>query len=47
MSLFEFICSYRESNSDPQPPLRSQTSIDALEKLKEMKDEIGEGIFFL
>jgi len=45
MSLFEFICSYRNSNEDPQPKLRSQTTIDALEKIKEMKDEIGEEIY--
>jgi len=45
MSVFEFINSFRESNSSPHPELRSKTTIEALEKLKEMKDEIGEDIF--
>jgi len=45
MSVYEFINSYRESNDSPHPKLRSKTTIEALEKLKEMKDEIGEGIF--
>jgi len=45
MSLFEFINSFRESNESPQPEIRSKTTVKALEKLKEMKDEIGEEIF--
>jgi len=45
MTLYEFINSYRESNDSPHPELTSDTTIEALEKIKEMKDEIGEDIF--
>ncbi len=44
MSLYEFINSYRESNDSPHPEITSKTTIEALEKIKKMKDEIGEGI---
>ena len=44
MALYEFIHSFRESNNSTHPDIRSDTTIKALEKLKEMKDEIGEGI---
>jgi len=47
MSLFEFINSFRESNSSPHPEITSETTIEALKKLKEMKNDLGEGIFFL
>jgi len=45
MALYEYINSYRESNDSPHPKLRSETTMKALKKLKEMKDEIGEEIF--
>ena len=45
MTLYEFINSYRESNDSPHPEILSETTVEALEKIKEMKDEIGEGIF--
>ncbi|OUM65798.1 hypothetical protein PIROE2DRAFT_59777 [Piromyces sp. E2] len=47
MSIFEYINSYRESNNDPHPDITSQTTIEALEDLKKMKDEISEEIFKL
>jgi len=43
-SLCEFINSYRDSNSSPYPEITSKEAYNALIKLKEMKDEIGEGI---
>jgi len=46
MTVYEFINSFRESNESPHPEITSETTVKALEKLKEMKDEIGEGIFF-
>jgi len=47
MSLFEFINSYRESNDSPHPKIKSEITMEALKKIKEMKDEIGEGILKL
>jgi len=44
-AIYEFINSYRESNSSPHPEITSKTTYEALEKLKEMKDELGEVIF--
>jgi len=44
VSIYEFINSFRESNDSPYPEITSKTTIEALEKLKEMKNEIGEGI---
>ena len=45
MSVYEFINSFRESNESPHPYITSETTKKALKKLKEMKDEFGEGIF--
>jgi len=45
MALYEFINSFRDSNESPHPYINSETTKEALKKLKEMKDEIGEGIF--
>jgi len=45
VSLYEFINSYRESNESPPLKITSKTTIEALQKIKEMKDEIGEDIF--
>jgi len=45
MSLFEFISSFRENNESPQPEIKSETTVRALEYLKKMKDDIGDGIF--
>jgi len=45
MSLFEFINSFRESNSSPHPEITSETTIKALKKLKEMKYDLGEDVF--
>jgi len=44
VSVYEFINSYRESNKSPPLKVTSKTTIEALQKIKEMKDEIGEGI---
>jgi len=44
MSLYEFINSFRESKNSTHPELRSKTTKEALAKIKEMKNEIGEGI---
>ncbi len=46
MSVYEFINSFRESNSSPHPEITSKTTMEALEYLKYMKDEIGSGNFF-
>jgi len=45
MTVFEFINSFRDSNESPHPYINSKTTEEALKKLKEMKDEIGEDIF--
>jgi len=45
MPLYEFIHSFREFNNSTHPDIRSKTTMDALEKLKQMKNEIGEDIF--
>jgi len=45
MTIYEFINSFRDSNESPHPEIRSKTTVEALTKLKEMKDEIGEDIF--
>ncbi|ORX66087.1 periplasmic binding protein-like II [Anaeromyces robustus] len=39
--IYEFINSYRESNSSPHPELTSKTTIEALEMLKKIKNEIS------
>ena len=44
MTIYEFINSFRDSNSSPHPELTSKETKEALKKLKEIKDEIGEGI---
>jgi len=44
MPLYEFIHSFRESNNSTHPYIRSKATIDALEKLKQMKNELGESI---
>jgi len=44
-AFYEFINSFRESNNSTYVELKSKTTIEALEKLKEMKDEIGEELF--
>ncbi len=46
MTLYEFINSYRDSNDSPPLEITSDETIEALQKIKEMKDEIGEGILF-
>ncbi len=46
MTLYEFINSFRESNKSSHPGIRSKTTVEALEKLKEMKYELSEGNFF-
>ena len=43
LSLYGFINSYRESLEAPYPPLKSQTTIDALNKIKEIMNEISSG----
>jgi len=45
LTLHEFINSFRESNKSPVPSLRSKAALEALEKLKAMKDEFGEEDF--
>jgi len=45
MSLYEFINSYRESRNSTQPELRSKTTMEALEKIKEMKEIFGEDTY--
>jgi len=45
MSLYEFINSFRKSNDSPHPELTSEETMEALDKLKEMKEEFGEDIF--
>jgi len=45
VSFYEFINSFRESNGSPHPEITSKETIEALEKLKEIKNEIGEDIF--
>jgi len=47
MTVYEFINSFRESNESPHPKITSQTTKNALIKLKEMKDKIGESNFNL
>jgi len=45
VTIYEFINSFRDSNSSPHPELTSKETKEALKKLKEIKDEIGEEIF--
>jgi len=45
LSIYEFINSYRDSNKEEFPKLTDIKTIAALERIKEMKDEIGEDIF--
>eukprot|EP00833_Pecoramyces_ruminatium_P004711 jgi/Orpsp1_1/1178743/evm.model.c7180000066564.2 len=45
-SIYEFIFSCRDSYTDLFPELYSQTYINALEKMKELKDEIGSDVLF-
>jgi len=40
-SIYEFIYSFRDSIDDPFPEIRSKTTINALNYLKEMKEEFG------
>jgi len=46
ISLYEFIYSFRESKDSPFPKLTSQTSKNALEKLKQIKEEIASDEIF-
>eukprot|EP00833_Pecoramyces_ruminatium_P008823 jgi/Orpsp1_1/1182855/evm.model.c7180000082928.1 len=41
ISIYEFIYSYRDSIDSPFPELTSQTAINALKKLKKIKEEIS------
>jgi len=41
MAHYEFINSFRESNNSTHPEIKSKTT---MEKLKEIKDELGDGI---
>ncbi|OUM70662.1 hypothetical protein PIROE2DRAFT_1202 [Piromyces sp. E2] len=43
VSIYEFIHSFRESNSAPHPEIMSKTTIKALETLKKLKNEISSG----
>jgi len=45
ITLYEFINSFRESNNSTHPEITSETAKDAMKMLKNMKEEIGEGIF--
>jgi len=47
LSVYEFIHSFRESNSDPHPEHKSQATKDALMKYKQIKDEISSDSSFL
>jgi len=44
-ALYEFITSFKESNDSPFPDITSKETIEAMKKIKEMKDVFGEGIF--
>jgi len=46
-AIFEFINSFRESNYSPHPKIKSKETYEALQKLKEMKEKLGEGILKL
>lgn len=45
-SLYEFIYSFRKSKESPFPEITSQEVVDALYKMKEMKEKIGSDIIF-
>jgi len=47
VSVYEFINSFRKSNDSPHPEITSKTTVEALKKIKEMKDELGEDILSL
>ena len=42
-SIYEFIYSFRNSVDDPFPEFLNSAASDALEKLKEIKEEISSG----
>jgi len=44
-AIYEFINSFRESNFSPHPKIKSKETFEALQYLKEMKNELGEAIF--
>jgi len=44
-AFYEFINSYRESNNSTHPYITSKETIEAMEKIKEMKNELGEAEF--
>jgi len=46
VSAYTFIHSFRDSNESPHPEINSQTTIDALEKLKYLKDQISSDEIF-
>ncbi|OUM69945.1 hypothetical protein PIROE2DRAFT_2149 [Piromyces sp. E2] len=43
-SLYEFIYTYRKENSTIFPEIKSKETINAIEMIKKMKDEISSGI---
>jgi len=45
-SLYEFTHSFRDSNDSPHPPLKSQQTIDAFQKLKNIKEKISSDSIF-
>jgi len=46
VSAYTFIHSFRNSNESPHPEINSQTTIDALEKLRYLKDQISSDEIF-
>jgi len=46
VSIYEFIQSYRENQNDPHPKLNSHNTMNALSKLKELKNEIASDSIF-
>jgi len=46
VAIYEFIQSFRDSNASKHPPINSQTTIDAIEKLKYLKDQISSNSIF-
>ena len=46
-SIYEFIYSCRDSKESKFPELTNQTTINALKKLKEIKNKISSGKLFL
>jgi len=44
-SIYQFLYSYRETKESPIPEFSSQTSIDALNKLLEIRERISSSIY--